>query len=206
MPTTNYSGYSTNAPFSREVELFDQERYFAGDANALILAGRDVANTAAYMKFGVKKPTQLCDHPIENGAVITDHKIVQQRELSLTVALPELGGGKMIEELESYLTSGQKIIVKCATGVYWNMLLIDAPTNITPNNLSRPMYDLSFREVLIVTPEIDRAATNAANQITVVPKPANESDRNTERTTAYASDVSEKNYDLFEKKARFVFG
>lgn len=197
MPIT-YSGYSSNAPFSREIEIFDQELYFAGD-DALILTGNDVANPASYMKFGVKKPTMLCDHPIEDGSHVSDHKVIQQRELSLTVVLPELGGGKMIETLERYLTSSQKLIVKCATGVYWNMILIDAPTEITPNNLSRPIYELSFREVLIVSPQVEKGAT--ATTAVAVPKPKRESDASTVRSTAYAADASDENFDAMLKGA-----
>lgn len=165
--------------FTRIVKLYDQKKMFSGQDNAVIFTGEAIYQPN-YMKFSTKRGSTLCDHPIEDGSLVTDHKIILPREFTLTVAMPEFGGADIIATLERYFEDSEKIMVECATGIYPNMILTDIPTSITPNNLSRPLYDLSFREILIVGAQM----MSAVNFNTSSPE-----DSNTEKATAYASEV-----------------
>lgn len=176
-------GDSLSAPFSREVVLYDQQNYLLGGF-AVILRGTGVF-TPAYMKFSDKKTSTLCDHPIEDGSMVSDHKVLMPRDFTLTVALPERYGYGMIKELDAYFKSSEKIIVRCATGVYFNMILTEPAANITPERLSRPLYDLTFREVVVVQPQIEQNASTGTG------KTANEEDQATKRSTAYPAEADE---------------
>ena len=178
----NATGESLRAPFSREVLLLDQAAFLNGQ-RVEILRGTEVYKADA-MKYSEKRSSEICDHPIENGTPVTDHKIIQPREFTLTVALPALYGGMVLRTLERYFLNSDKIIVKCATGVYRNMILTDKPTNITPNDLERPMYDLELKEVFIVSPEITEVK-QAMNPLLVT-------DRDTLRTTAVPRTMDEQ--------------
>lgn len=55
-------------------------------------------------------------------------------------------------------------MVQCPAGVFANMILESMPVNMTPENVSRPIYELRLREVLIVVPQlVGIEEANAAN-------------------------------------------
>lgn len=164
------------SPFMRTVTLYDQEKYLA---NAAAAAGASsvadrVATTVAnavnngakilqgvpfyrsgILRFGVEERSRMCDHPIEDGSVITDHKVKEPITFTCAMAMPEFLGGLVVDELNDFYRESKKVMIQCATGVYMNMILCEKPTNIAPENASRPIFDLKFREVVIVTPKID---------------------------------------------------
>ena len=171
------TGETLKAMFSREVVLYDQTQFLAGQKVEL-LRGRETFKADA-MEFSDKQTSDICDHPIEDGTPVSDHKIIKPREFTLTVALPAFYGGMVLRTLERYYRTSEKIIVKCATGVYRNMILSEVPVKITPNDLERPKYDLAFREVLIVTPQTEKTNTPAA-----AGNPGRAEDKDTVQNTA----------------------
>ena len=173
----NATGETLRAMFSREVVLYDQAQFLAGQLTEL-LRGRETFKADA-LNYGDKQTSEMCDHPIEDGTPVSDHKIIKPREFTLTVALPAFYGGMVLRTLERYYKTSSKIIVKCATGVYRNMILTELPVNITPNDLERPKYDLAFREVLIVTPQTEKVNVPAA-----AANPGRAEDKDTVQNTA----------------------
>jgi len=164
------------SPFMRTVTLYDQEKYLANAAAAAGASGvADRAATAVanavnngakilqgvpfyrsgILRFGIEERSRMCDHPIEDGSVVTDHKVKEPITFTCAMAMPEFLGGLVVDELNDFYRESKKVMIQCATGVYMNMILCEKPTNIAPENASRPIFDLKFREVVIVTPKID---------------------------------------------------
>lgn len=164
------------SPFMRTITLYDQEKYLANaaaSAGASNIADR-IATTVAngvtngakilqglpfyrssILRFGIDERSRMCDHPVEDGSIISDHKVKEPITFSCAMAMPEFLGGLVVDELNEIYRENKKVIVQCATGIYMNMILAEKPTNIAPENASRPIFDLKFREVVIVTPLID---------------------------------------------------
>ena len=195
----NVAGVVANmlSPFMRTITLYDQEKYLANAANAAKADGladriattvADSVNNSAkilqglpfyrssILKFGIDERSRMCDHPIEDGSVISDHKVKEPTVFSCAMAMPEFLGGLVVDELNDFYRESKKIIVQCATGTYMNMILYEKPTNIAPENASRPIFDLKFREVVIVKP-VDNSSSGE------VEDPLNAADGNTKKNT-----------------------
>ena len=57
-----------------------------------------------------------------------------------------------VEELNWYFDTSDKILIETPTGVYPNMVIEALPSNLTPQNVSRPVFDIVFREIVVVFP------------------------------------------------------
>ncbi len=169
------------SPFVREITLYDQEKYLANAAatagangvvnRAATAVANGVANGAkilqgipfyrsSILRYGIDERSRMCDHPIEDGSIISDHKVKEPISFSCAMAMPEFLGGLVVDELNEIYRESKKVIVQCATGIYMNMILAEKPTNVTPENVSRPIFDLKFREVVIVTPQTTGQSEN----------------------------------------------
>ena len=164
------SGFS---PLSRSITFYDQEQYLASGkiASGLGALGQALWKSvpsasgqgkifdgipfyrSATLRCGVDQRSRLCDQPIEQGAMITDHKVRMPRTVTCQFVCPGLLTGYTIAQLEQYYQSSNKIVIETPTGVYTNMVLESMPSNMTPENVSRPIYELRFRELLIVRPQ-----------------------------------------------------
>lgn len=163
------AGFSS---LSREIVFYDQEKYLKEEkqvqglnavaktlykANPLGDHGKIFGGIpffrSAIMRCGVDQRAKMCDQPLEAGAMVTDHKVRMPRTVTCQFVSPSFLAGYTIEQLNQYYQSSAKIVIETPTGVYLNMILADMPTNMTPDNVSRPVYELRFREVLIVKPQ-----------------------------------------------------
>lgn len=157
---------------SREIVFYDQEKYLKEEkavqdmnaaartlfrANPLGDHGKIFGGIpffrSAVMRCGVDQRARMCDQPLEAGAVVTDHKVRLPRTVTCQFVCPGFLAGYTISQLEQYYQTSAKIVIETPTGVYLNMILESAPANMTPENVSRPIYELRFREVLIVKPQ-----------------------------------------------------
>lgn len=178
------AGLTPLGPFMRSVTLYDQEKYLGNAANAanaksvsdrIATAVADSINNGAkilqgvpfyrsgILRYGIEERSRMCDHPIEDGSVVTDHKVKEPVSFSCAMAMPEFLGGLVVDQLNEFYRESKKVMVQCATGVYMNMILAEKPTNIAPENASRPIFDLKFREVVIVTPEANGSMSDPGN-------------------------------------------
>lgn len=108
---------------------------------------------SSVLRCGVDQRARMCDHPIEEGAMVTDHKVRMPRTVTCQFVCPSFLAGYTIEQMNTYYQNSAKIVIEAPTGVYLNMILESMPANMTPENVSRPIYELRFREVLIVKPQ-----------------------------------------------------
>lgn len=157
---------------SREVVFYDQEKYLKEEqqaqnmnavaktlfkANPLADHGKIFGGIpffrSAVMRLGVDQRARMCDQPLEAGAMVTDHKVRMPRTITCQFVCPSFLAGYTIGQLEQYYQNSAKIVIEAPTGVYLNMILEAEPANMTPENVSRPIYELRFREVLIVKPQ-----------------------------------------------------
>ena len=190
-------------PFNRTVTLYDQQKYLDNAAVVALQKGRvekalvglanDITNGAkifqgipfyrsSVLRYGIEERSRMCDHPIEDGSVISDHKLKDPITFSCALAMPEFLGGLVVDDLKTYYRESLKIIVQCATGVYMNMILAEMPTEITPDKASRPIFDLKFREVMIVSPRREGDAPEEGV--------ASVSDSNTKKQTVFSDEIT----------------
>jgi len=112
----------------------------------------------------VNDKAQLMEHPTESGTKISDHKVFQPMELTLTIALPYLNSEKSYDELYSLFRGNAVITVQTKAQVYKNLQIISIPHEERAGAIDRLFFKISLKEAIIVTPmyaKIDKVANKA---------------------------------------------
>ena len=159
--------------YFRNVTFFDQEKMERGgffknllsanvgtaqdilaDGGMRIFCGVPFFRTAV-MNASAEQAGKLCDFPIESGATISNHKVREPRRVSCTLVMPGMLAGQVVDQMNLYYHHSKKIAIQMPTGIYTNMILEAMPVSMTPDDVSRPKYELKFREVLIIEPNYE---------------------------------------------------
>src|SRR5271168_940975 len=140
MPSSPLTIISTLIPSyaSDLVAIFDQ------DFNQLFIQARAI-------KAEVKEQSKLMQHPIETGAIITDHRIVMPIEIELSLLLVSSDYAGIYKQIKQYYTNGTLLVVQTKTGIYQNQLIEALPHEESPEIYSGITIALSLKEVIFVT-------------------------------------------------------
>lgn len=114
----------------------------------------------SYIDADIDISSDLCDHPIETGQVITDSSIQNPVSAEVKIAMPTAFYTKIYEEIKKYYTEKRKIILLTKFGVYQNMVIQAMPYKLENATSDRPVVSLSLREIMEVEPSYTEATTN----------------------------------------------
>lgn len=162
---------------------FAYEELFAGLAGKL---GSDILTKAAnitganpygisYISANVDIESDLCDHPVESGMIMTDASIIRPVSARVEVAMPTFFAEKIYQSMyELQQKKSDKIILQTKYGVYKNLVLQSFSYSLDNNKVDRTIFTLQLREVMEVQPygEFEFLASESQNI-------ANASDANT---------------------------
>lgn len=128
---------------------------------------------AQSIKATVDRQAKVMDHPIETGAMVTDHRVM----LPVTVELSLVLSGELYKNtyhlIKSLYLSADLLTVQTRVDVFSNMIVAKMPHEETADMRDGVTIALSLREVELVTAKYGKAATAA-------PKKAKDS-KNTNR-------------------------
>ena len=138
-------------------------------------AGRFIAETlsrgSVIMSFKAEEPSKLCEHPIESGSEITDHKILEPRRGTLTIAMPAYLQDIVIKELREYHRKSTPLSVHDVADIYNNMVITNIPHTTDVKTADRLVFTVDMKEVVVVEPQyvvLDvKKVKNAKNASTV---------------------------------------
>lgn len=186
--------------YFRNVTFFDQEKMERGgffknllsanvgtaqdilaDGGMRIFCGVPFFRTAV-MNASAEQTGKVCDFPIESGAVISDHKVREPRRITATLVMPGVLAGQVVDQINYYYHHSRKIAIQMPTGIYTNMILEATPVNMNPEDVSRPKFELKFREVLIIEPNyegVNGTPDNAADGDTLKTSTVSDALKNT---------------------------
>ncbi|MBQ2396438.1 MAG: hypothetical protein II304_05275 [Bacteroidales bacterium] len=154
--------YTGKAGFWRTVarglwgRQFEYKELFAGLIDEL---GSEtlsrIANVAGMNPYGityydakVNIESELCDHPIETGALVTDASIVLPVSAEVTVAMPTLFAERIYEQMyKMFEEKKDKIILQTNYGLYRNLVLQNINYELTHDKVDRALFTLTLREV-----------------------------------------------------------
>lgn len=125
---------------------FDTVAVFDQEYNQLFVDARAI-------KAIVKEQAKVMEHPIETGAVITDHRIILPVEIELSLWLLSRSYQDTYKAIRSYYLNGTLLVVQTRTGVYENQLISAIPHEETPDQYDVIPLTLSLRQALFVSPE-----------------------------------------------------
>lgn len=109
----------------------------------------------SYQDVSVSIESDLCDHPIETGQVITDASIIQPVSAELNIVMPTAFYTAIFEEVSKYYREKKKIILLTKFGVYSNMVISAMPYRLEHGTVDRPVIALKLRQIMEVQPEYE---------------------------------------------------
>ena len=119
---------------------------------------------ARAIKAVIKEQSKLMQHPIETGAIITDHRIIEPVEIELSLILASADYQDVYKQLRQYYFQATLLIVQTRSGIYQNQLIESLPHEEDPSMFDALAVALSLKEVFYVTPQygiVPKYPTNA---------------------------------------------
>jgi hypothetical protein len=123
----------------------DTVAVFTQDYTQIFLDARGIRAT-------VKEQAKVMEHPIETGAVITDHRVILPVEIELSLILLPASYQDTYKAIRSYYLSGTLLVIQTRTGIYENQLISGMPHEETPEQYDAISLNLSLRQALFVIP------------------------------------------------------
>lgn len=113
---------------------------------------RQLFTDARPLKAFVRPGSKVMDHPVETGAVLSDHQIILPVQIELSLVIPAEFYSSTYQQIRSAQINAQKLTVQTKTGVYSNMIIQELPHQESPDMYSSIAMGLRLREVLFVVP------------------------------------------------------
>ena len=114
----------------------------------------------SYMNAEVDISSQLCDHPIETGAVITDAAIRNPVSAKVEIVMPTAFYEKLYKQIYDYYENKTPLMLLTKFALYQNLVITDMPYKLEHNSVDRPSIILNLREVMEVVPEYEDMPAN----------------------------------------------
>lgn len=149
-------------------------------------SGQSVAETlsrgSVIMSCKASAPSKMCEHPIESGSVVTDHKVILPKQCTITIAMPAYYQDIVIKEIEKYHKESTPLCVHDCGMLYENMVITDYPHTTDVKTASRLVFTIEMKELVVVEPEyvkLDMSKVKAAKDASTVKKGIKESKEKT---------------------------
>lgn len=126
-----------------------------------------VFRNARPIKAVVKEQAKLMDHPVENGAIISDHRIILPIEIDLSLILASDDYQSVYKEIRQYYLNATLLVVQTRSGIYENQLISALPHEEDPSMFNALTLALSFKQVQFVTAQFGVVPKYSSNTTTV---------------------------------------
>lgn len=101
----------------------------------------------SYVNADVSISSDLCDHPVESGSVITDNAIINPISMKVKVALPTAFSTRIYEQMIRFYQKKKYIMVQTKFAMYRNMVIESMPYKLENETIDRPVVELSLRQI-----------------------------------------------------------
>lgn len=109
----------------------------------------------SYMDANVDISSDLCDHPIETGAKITDSSIRNPISAKVNIVMPTAFYEQIYKQISDYYENKKKLILLTKFGMYKNMVIQAMPYKLEHGTVDRATIELNLREIMEVLPEYE---------------------------------------------------
>lgn len=128
---------------------------------------KKVFTDAKIMDVRVKEDSRTMEHPIESGAVITDHRIILPVEIEMTLMLNSANYSNLYLEIRQNFLDSTLFIIQTKAGVYENQMMTSLPRSENAEVFNGTVLILNFRQVLFVTASVTFSPKNNSDSNTV---------------------------------------
>lgn len=141
---------------------------FAADSVAVFTQDFDqIFRSARALKAVVKENSRIMDHPLENGSVITDHRIILPIEIELTLILNSFDYPDVYKTIKQFYTNGTLLVVQTRSDIYENQIIAAMPHEEDPEQYNVIPIILTLRQVQFAQPEYGVVPKAPKNSSTV---------------------------------------
>lgn len=137
------------------------KKFAAYDGTTEVLTGLEV------VKCNADISAKLFEHPLENGAVISDHRILNPKRASIQAYIA-IDDAETLKELSYYYTSSTPLKIRVENTVIDNTYIENQPFEVSPGCLDKTLYSITFKEAEEITPvyvELSNASNPANTSI-----------------------------------------
>ncbi|MBR2505366.1 MAG: hypothetical protein IKB70_00285 [Bacilli bacterium] len=106
-------------------------------------------NQTAIMTAEIVESSKLSEHPLEDGKVFADNKIILPTEINIQIAIQSRDYKSIIDTIRDYKNNNIMLYVETKFGVYRNMQIIAMPATLNVENISSITFSIKLREVLV---------------------------------------------------------
>ena len=122
-----------------------------------------IFRNARAIKAVVKEQAKVMEHPVESGAIITDHRIILPTEVELSLILTPATYRETYDQINQYYLEGTLLIVQTRSGIYVNQLIHSMPHEEDTNLFNTITLALGLKEVQFVTAKYTTTPRNPKN-------------------------------------------
>lgn len=148
----HYTAKSNTAIWNMSATQIANEIFEFGEESQEVLTGSTIFQTSI-IDVDIMQESKMMDHPVESGVKITDHKVKQPIEIRLRMAMPEYRYSPIYRELKALYDESPYLTILTNATVYPRMILTGIPHDEKASNYSRLIFNLTFREAIIIQPK-----------------------------------------------------
>lgn len=121
-----------------------------GKSVALFENNSEILTDCILMEVDATDDAKTMDHPIEDGAVVTDHIVFNPKQVTLRCVLPEtsIGYERALREIKILYEQSREVTVKIRSDVYSSLIMTGKPVRVAAETLDRITYELSFKQII----------------------------------------------------------
>jgi hypothetical protein len=102
------------------------------------------------ISVNVTEPSKNMEHPLENGSVMTDHRVILPVEIDLAVILSPATYNNMYDQLKKAYKDATLFTIYTKTSGYENMMIVDMPHSEDAAMWDTITIALKFKECILV--------------------------------------------------------
>ena len=130
-------------------------RYAALDVVGVYDGYEQVFRDARPITASVREEAKMMEHPLESGAVVTDHMVIQPVEIELALTLTPETYRDTYTEIRDLYREGKLLTVQTRAGDYENQVIEALPHEENPDMYDTIAIGLKLKEVRIVTAQVE---------------------------------------------------
>lgn len=104
------------------------------------------------VRANVRESAKVMDHPLETGTTISDHHVINPKNIELTMILSSEFYSSTFQQIRGAFVNATLLSVQTKAGVYQNMIIQEVPHQEDPDMFDAITITLNMREVLFVAP------------------------------------------------------
>jgi hypothetical protein len=126
-----------------------------------------VFSRARPIKATVRPSSRLMEHPLETGAFISDHRIILQTQIELSLILQSADYRTAYREITQLFLNATILMVQTRSGIYSNQVIMEPPVEEDPDMYDTLSVALKLKQVQFSIVKFGLAPAKPINNSTV---------------------------------------